>query len=108
MFRMYVNAGVTRPPPGQPEKHHYFKQMSKKTTFEAALERLEQITAELEQGEPSLDKSLKKFDEGVDLIKFCNQKLEEARKKVDLLMEKDGTLTSVTFPESDNGDQDLS
>jgi len=82
--------------------------MAKKTTFEAALGRLEQITAELEQGEPSLDKSLKKFDEGIELVKFCNNKLEEARKKVDLLVKEDGTLTSVNFPEDENGDQDLS
>ncbi len=82
--------------------------MAKKTTFEAALGRLEQITAELEQGEPSLDKSLKKFDEGIELVKFCNNKLEEARKKVDLLIQEDGTLTSVNFPGDGNGDQDLS
>ena len=82
--------------------------MAKKTTFEAALGRLEQITAELEQGEPSLDKSLKKFDEGIELVKFCNNKLEEARKKVDLLIKEDGSLTSVNFPGDGNGDQDLS
>ena len=82
--------------------------MAKKTTFEAALGRLEQITAVLEQGEPSLDKSLKKFDEGIELVKFCNNKLEEACKKVDLLIKEDGSLTSVNFPEDGNGDQDLS
>ena len=82
--------------------------MAKKTTFEAALTRLEQITAELEQGEPSLDKSLKQFDEGIELVKFCNKKLEEARKKVDLLVQQDGTLTSVDFHGDENGDQDLS
>ena len=82
--------------------------MAKKTTFEAALSRLEQITEELEQGDPSLDKSLKKFDEGIELVKFCNAKLEEARKKVDLLVKEDGALTTVDFPEDKNGDQDLS
>lgn len=82
--------------------------MVKKITFEAALSRLEQITAELEQGEPSLDKSLKKFDEGIELINFCNKKLDEARKKVDLLVQENGTLTSVDFPEDGNGNQELS
>ncbi len=82
--------------------------MAKQTTFEAALSRLEQITAELEQGDPSLDNSLKKFNEGIELVKFCNKKLEEARKKVDLLVQKDDTLSSVDFLEDDNGDQDLS
>jgi len=79
-----------------------------KKTFEEALSRLEQITAELEQGEPSLDKSLKKFDEGIELVKFCNKKLEEARQKVDLLVQQNDTLTSVDFLEDEIGDQDLS
>jgi len=82
--------------------------MAKKTTFEEALSRLEEITEELEQGEPSLDKSLKKFDEGIELIKFCNTKLEEARKKVDLLVEQDDILKSVDFPEDGDADQGLS
>jgi exodeoxyribonuclease VII small subunit len=82
--------------------------MATKKTFEAALDRLEQITTELEQGDPSLDKSLKKFDEGIELVKFCNKKLEAARKKVDLLVKQEDTLTSVDFLEDENGDQDLS
>jgi len=82
--------------------------MAKKNTFEDALRRLEEITAELEQGEPSLEKSLKKFDEGVELVKFCNKKLEEARKKVDLLVQQDNTLRTVDFPEDEDGDQVLS
>ena len=82
--------------------------MAKKTTFEGALARLEQITAELEQGDPSLEESLKKFDEGVELVKFCNAKLEEAHKKVDLLVQQDDSLQSVDFHEDEDGDQDLS
>lgn len=82
--------------------------MAKKTTFEAALKRLEQITTELEQGDPSLDTSLKKFDEGIELVRYCTKKLEEARKKVDLLVQQDDTLGSVDFQEDNNGDQDLS
>ena len=82
--------------------------MAKITTFEAALSRLEEITEELEQGDPGLDKSLKKFDEGIELIKFCNKKLDEARKKVDLLVEQDETLRSVEFPEDEDADQGLS
>lgn len=82
--------------------------MAKKLTFEAALSKLEQITAELEQGDPSLEKSLKKFDEGVELVKFCNAKLEEAHKKVDLLTKQDDTLQTVDFLEDTDGDQDIS
>lgn len=78
-----------------------------KKTFESALSRLEQITTELEEGRPSLDQSLKKFDEGMELVKFCNRKLEEARKKVNLLLKQDSTLTTVAFDEGENGNQDL-
>ncbi|MDW7773459.1 MAG: exodeoxyribonuclease VII small subunit [Desulfobulbaceae bacterium] len=81
-----------------------------KKTFESALKRLEQITSELEEGEPSLDKCLQKFDEGIALIKFCNTTLEDARQRVDLLIRQNGALTSVDFSkeEQNNGDQDLS
>lgn len=81
-----------------------------KKTFESALRRLEQITSELEEGEPSLDKCLKKFDEGIALVKFCNSTLEEARQRVDLLIRENGSLASVDFPkeEQKDGSQDLS
>ncbi|MDU9047555.1 MAG: exodeoxyribonuclease VII small subunit [Candidatus Electrothrix sp. Rat3] len=70
-----------------------------KRTFENALTKLDRITADLEQGDLGLDNSLKKFDEGVQLVKFCNEKLEEARSQVDLLLKKNDTLTAVPFSE---------
>ena len=57
-------------------------------TFEEAMARLEQITEELEDNEISLEKSLKKFDEGIKLAEFCNAQLAEARAKVELLLKK--------------------
>jgi exodeoxyribonuclease VII small subunit len=79
-----------------------------KKTFETALSRLEEITRELEDGELSLDKSLKKFDEGIQLARFCSDQLNEARAKVELLLEKDGEIVAVPFAEDDSEDQDLS
>lgn len=79
-----------------------------KKSFEAALTRLEEITRELEDGELSLDKSLKKFDEGVQLARFCNEQLEEARAKVELLLEKNGQIEAVPFAEDESGHHDLS
>jgi exodeoxyribonuclease VII small subunit len=76
-------------------------------TFEAAMARLEQITAELEDNEISLEKSLKKFDEGIKLAEFCNAQLAEARAKVEMLLEKDGRLQAVPFEGIDRGDTDL-
>jgi exodeoxyribonuclease VII small subunit len=70
-----------------------------KKTFENALTKLDRITAELEQGDLGLDNSLKKFDEGVQLVQFCNEKLEEARSQVELLLKKNDKLTSTPFTE---------
>lgn len=77
-------------------------------TFEAAMARLEQITEELEDGDVSLEKSLKKFDEGIKLAEFCNAQLSEARAKVEMLLEKDGRLQAVPFEGLERGDKDLS
>lgn len=68
-----------------------------KKSFEEALANLEQITKDLEQGNLSLEESLEKFDEGMKLAGFCNRKLEDAQKKVDILLKKDGQLVSEPF-----------
>ena len=68
-----------------------------KRTFETALNKLEQITAELEEGKLGLDKSLKKFDEGVQLVNFCSHQLEDARSQVELLLKKNDKLTASPF-----------
>lgn len=72
-----------------------------KKTFESALSRLEKITEELEQGDLSLEASLKKFDEGIQLTDFCNAKLTEARARVEILLEKDGQIKAEPFAEID-------
>ena len=56
--------------------------MENELNFESALARLEQITKELESGSASLDDSLKLFEEGVTLVRFCNEKLENAKLRV--------------------------
>lgn len=72
-------------------------------TFEDALDKLEEITHELETGELSLEASLKKFDEGVKLADFCNKKLEESQRKVTLLLEKNGQLQEEPFGDDEHG-----
>ncbi len=79
-----------------------------KKTFENSLSKLEQITEELENGDLSLEKSLKKFDEGINLVEFCNKTLNDAKAKVEILLEKQGGMTKSPFEELDNGDQGLS
>ena len=51
-----------------------------KKTFENALSQLESIVARLEDGDLPLEESLKLFEEGIKLSRFCNQKLNEAQK----------------------------
>ncbi|MBL7170505.1 MAG: exodeoxyribonuclease VII small subunit [Candidatus Omnitrophica bacterium] len=53
--------------------------------FEQALKRLEEIVEELEKGNLSLDESLKRYEEGIKLSRFCTKKLEETERKVELL-----------------------
>ena len=64
-------------------------------TFEAAMKRLERIVETLGGGNLSLEDSLKMFEEGMELCKFCNKKLDEAEYKVEKLMEKEGGELSV-------------
>jgi exodeoxyribonuclease VII small subunit len=79
-----------------------------KKSFETALTRLEKITEELEDGELSLENSLKKFEEGIQLAEFCSEQLSEAKAKVELLLEKDGKIETLPFGEQDSGYKDLS
>jgi exodeoxyribonuclease VII small subunit len=68
--------------------------------FEAALTRLEEIVTELESGELGLEQSLKLFEEGVKLARVCNARLEEAERKVEVLLkDKGGKMTAKPFEE---------
>jgi exodeoxyribonuclease VII small subunit len=63
----------------------------RKPDFETALKELESVVAALEQGDISLDKSLKQFERGVKLTRVCQQSLKQAEQKVEVLL-KDGTV----------------
>ena len=53
--------------------------------FEKAMERLNEITAELESGELELDKSMERFEEGLKRIAMCRKKLENTKAKISKL-----------------------
>jgi exodeoxyribonuclease VII small subunit len=57
-------------------------------TFEQALERLEEIVGQMEDGTLGLDDLMARFEEGQTLIRFCSGKLNEVEKKVELLVKK--------------------
>lgn len=54
--------------------------------FEDALKKLEKIVADLEKGDLSLDEALKKYQEGLELSRLCSERLENAKKKINLLV----------------------
>ena len=56
-------------------------------TFEDALGQLEKLVDSMEQGEMSLDDSLKAFEEGIKLTRKCQKSLDEAEQKVKILLE---------------------
>ena len=70
----------------------------KKITFEEALARLEEIVALLEKGDAPLDQSLELYEEGAALVRRCNTALEQAERRVTILMKnQEGTVTEQVF-----------
>lgn len=61
--------------------------MENDKTFEENLKELEMIVAELEKGELTLDDAIAKFETGIKVSKLCNSKLEDAEKKINILLE---------------------
>ncbi len=71
--------------------------------FEQAMARLETIVGELEKGDLPLDESLKIFEEGIRLSKTCLKMLEDAERKVEILVqEKDGRRRLQAFSLEDD------
>lgn len=68
-----------------------------KENFEESMKKLEGIVIELENGNLNLDESVKKFEEGMKIAKQCNTILEDAEKKITILLEKDGELKEENF-----------
>ena len=69
----------------------------KSTTFEDSLAELELLVSRLEQGDISLEESLKSFERGVNLTRPCQKALQEAEQKVQVLIEKNGTQSLEPF-----------
>ena len=65
--------------------------------FEESMKMLENIVIELENGNLNLDESVNKFEEGMKISKQCNRILEEAEKKITILLENDGELEEENF-----------
>jgi exodeoxyribonuclease VII small subunit len=69
--------------------------------FETALKSLEDIVGQLEAGDLTLDRALELFEEGIKVSHFCSSKLEEAERKVDVLIKSaDGAMKEMPFSEA--------
>jgi exodeoxyribonuclease VII small subunit len=68
-----------------------------KEKFEEALEKLEDIVHRMEAGEMTLEESLKAFEEGIKLSRLCMKKLDEADRRVELLLREEGELAARPF-----------
>ena len=66
-----------------------------KLNFEKSMKQLEQIVQELESGDLSLEKAIKKFEDGVRLSKLCSKQLYETEKKVTMLLQDQNGKISV-------------
>jgi len=72
------------------------KKILESLSYEQAYEQLEKLVAKLESGDLALEKSLKIFEESIKLVGYCTKKLEEAERKIELLIESsDETITTV-------------
>jgi len=72
--------------------------MDKNISFEVAMKELEQVVANLESGNLTLEDALKTFEKGISLTAICNEQLDQAEKKITMLLEKkDGTFEEKDF-----------
>lgn len=62
------------------------------------MKQLEQIAQELEAGELTLEMAMKKFEEGIQLSRFCTKKLDETERRIAILLQdSDGSVQEVPF-----------
>ena len=74
----------------------------KNMTYESAMTALKKLSDDLESGELTLDESLEVYAKAVELIKFCNKKLQDTQKQMTVLIENfEGEMKEVPFKEED-------
>ena len=73
----------------------------KEPTFEEALKSLEDVVAKLESGETRLEDSIRLFEEGMRLSALCQKRLDDADRKIEVLLRKPGGAVPETEDESD-------
>jgi exodeoxyribonuclease VII small subunit len=75
-----------------------------KDKFEEALGRLEEIVRKMEAGDMTLEESLKAFEEGIKLARLCSKKLDDAERRVDILLKQEDGMEVKPFQAGGNED----
>ena len=81
--------------------------MKKNISFETSLKRLEDIVNEMENSQLEIDKAMKLFEEGISLVNQCSSKLDETKKKIEILVEKNGKLEKEKFTKKEGNDEEI-
>ena len=79
--------------------------MKEKQSFEEDIKKLQKIVEELSGGKLTLGDALKKYEEGIKLAQGCSKELEEAERKVESLLKKDGRYSLKEFAEGEEEDK---
>nr|WP_040606867.1 exodeoxyribonuclease VII small subunit [Salsuginibacillus kocurii] len=70
-------------------------------SFEEAMEELEQLVKQLETGDVPLEKAITLYQNGMELTKLCNDKLERVEKQMDQILNEDGEVEPLTIDNSE-------
>jgi len=70
--------------------------------FEEALKKLEDILKKMEEGDLTLEESLRAFEEGIRLSRLCAERLNDAERKVELLLKEEDMLIIKPFTGENN------
>ncbi|NLY10482.1 MAG: exodeoxyribonuclease VII small subunit [Firmicutes bacterium] len=73
-----------------------------KISFEEALEQLEKVVRQLEQGDVPLEESIKLFEKGITLSRICQKKLDQAEAKIEVLTKQDDEVIKESFAVEEN------
>ena len=103
-IRLTYNFRVLRSPTERNSVAKQSKTQKKDFNFEESLSELEELVERLEQGDQTLENSLKDFERGVELTRNCQTALQDAEQRVEQLIEKSGVEQLALF-NSDSDDE---
>jgi len=82
------------------------RKQTEEPAFEAALERLEKIVGDMEDGALSLDEMIRRFEEGQKLVALCTRKLDAVDRTVEKLVKQGDKLDTEPLDAGDDADED--